>query len=87
MRLTSKQIETLGILDQYQGKRVLVITSQYEVRTGRLADAIPHKLNPSTLRGLAQKGLLKVEPMWRGAWVTVPKRESLAPEIFKMLCL
>ena len=73
MKLTAKQTDALQRLAQYQGQRVLVVTSQYALgRTPRAADK--GLFNASTLRSLAAKGLIKVEPVWNGAWVTVPKQ-------------
>ena len=84
MKLTEKQIDALSRLDQYQGQRVLVLTSEYELGQPR-AKGAKGLFNASTLRGLAAKGLIEVEPIWRGAWVTVPKRESLALKYLKSI--
>jgi len=71
MKFTSKQIEALELLAQHAGKRVLVLTSQYKVAEEAERMSVG-KFNASTLRGLAEKEVIKLEPMWRGAWVTVP---------------
>lgn len=68
--LTNKQTDALSRLDQYQGQRVLVLTSQYKVAPEAERMSVG-RFNASTLRGLAEKGLIKMEPIWRGAWVTV----------------
>lgn len=70
--LTNRQIDALSILDQYRGQRVLVLTSHYKVAPEAERMSVG-RFNASTLRGLAKKGLIKLGPMWRGAWVTVPE--------------
>ena len=75
--LTQKQQDAITRLSQYAGQRILILTTQYgDYRN------IGHKgyINSSTLRGLAAKGLIQIEPIWRGAWVTVPAQINASAE-------
>jgi hypothetical protein len=74
-KLTPSQKQALDVLSQYAGERVLVLTSQYAVapEAERISKGY---FNAATLRGLDAKGLLKVETIWRGAWVTVPAKKE-----------
>lgn len=76
MNLTKNQAEAMERLSNYAGQRVLVITSQYELGMPRVAGN-KGLFNASTLRGLAAKGLIKLDPFWRGAWVTVPAKQEV----------
>lgn len=69
--LTPAQQDALRRLSQYAGQRIFVLTTQYGDYRGT-----GHKgyFNSSTLRGLHARGLVNVELVWRGAWVTVPKQ-------------
>lgn len=73
MKLTAKQQETMDRLAPYAGKRVLVLTSVYDANVAEKArqEAIGIGFSSPALRGLAAKGLIKLEPMWKGAYVTV----------------
>lgn len=70
--LTAAQIEAGYVLNAHVGERVLVLTS-YNV--ANIAPAAREKsvgyVTSTALRGLAARGLVKVEPMWKGAYVTV----------------
>lgn len=72
MALTQKQINALYVLSQYAGQTVLVLTSHYRVAPEAERIQVGY-FNAATLRGLHNKGYLKVKPIWRGAWVTVPE--------------
>jgi hypothetical protein len=75
MHLTSEQEKIMQRLTPYAGQRVLVITSQYvsDIAQEALNIAIGIGFNANALRGLQKKEIIKVEPIWKGAWVTVLK--------------
>jgi hypothetical protein len=72
--LSPAQQDAINFFGQYAGQRVLVLTTQYRVAEQAERISVGY-FKSSTLRGLAARGLLKVETIWRGAWVSVPAKE------------
>lgn len=72
-RLTKNQAEAMDVLAQHAGKTVEVLTSGYTANVA--AKAVENSVgtfNASTLRGLAAKGLIRIEATyWKGARITV----------------
>lgn len=71
-QMTTRQYYAMATLNDYKGKTVDVLCSQYD--TGIAKDFLKSKVlrtTAATLRSLEKKGLIKVDYFWRGARVTV----------------
>jgi hypothetical protein len=77
--LTEKQIDSMRSLNNYVGKTVLVMTSQYRANVSPDFKPVGGVFNAAVLRSLAARGYIRIDAsFWKGAKITVlrPMRDA-----------